>query len=197
MAQGVRTEVQALLKLTHEQRACQGEILGHLENIINDTAQLPDVSIRIQAFARKLQKDNAETRRLIADIATDVRKLHGPVTVFSDPFVTLDKLYIRPEAVFQRVHIEEFSGREWLMAKVDEFLTTHKSGLFVLVGQAGVGKTSFLANLVHKRATCYRVWLYRNGVCSPLSGEMWRSVVVFVVLNSTLSDQNTCIRSCG
>lgn len=72
---------------------------------------------------------------------------------FSDDFSTLDDYYIRPDAVFQRVQIEEFMGREWLTAKVDAFLNdpNRKSGVFLLTGEAGVGKTTFLSHLVQQR----------------------------------------------
>lgn len=74
-------------------------------------------------------------------------------TYFTGSFETLDDLYVRPDAVFQRVHVQDFVGREWLTAKVDAFLNDEKrkSGVFLLVGEAGVGKTSFMAHLVTER----------------------------------------------
>ena len=75
------------------------------------------------------------------------------LTYFSDGFATLADYYVPPDAVFQRVRADEFVGRDWLTAKVDGFLNdpAHKSGAFVLVGEAGVGKTAFLAHLVRER----------------------------------------------
>lgn len=72
---------------------------------------------------------------------------------FSGRFTSLYDFYINPDAIFQRVRIDEFVGREWLAARVDEFLNDpkRKSGAFVLVGEAGVGKTAFLAHLVRER----------------------------------------------
>jgi hypothetical protein len=72
---------------------------------------------------------------------------------FGGDFATLDDLYVRPDAVFQRVRVQDFVGREWLTAKVDAFLNDEKrkSGVFLLVGEAGVGKTSFMAHLVTER----------------------------------------------
>ncbi len=74
-------------------------------------------------------------------------------TYFTGEFATLDDLYVRPDAVFQRVQVQDFVGREWLTAKVDAFLNDEKrkSGMFLLVGEAGVGKTSFMAHLVSER----------------------------------------------
>ncbi len=72
---------------------------------------------------------------------------------YSGSFATLDDYYIRPDAVFQRVRVDEFVGRDWLTAKVDAFLNDshNKSGIFLLIGEAGVGKTSFMAHLVKQR----------------------------------------------
>jgi hypothetical protein len=60
---------------------------------------------------------------------------------------------IQPDPIFQRVHLSEFVGREWLTAKVDGFLNDplHRSGVFVLTGEVGAGKTTFLAHLVQQR----------------------------------------------
>jgi hypothetical protein len=68
-------------------------------------------------------------------------------------FATLNDYYITPDAVFQRVRVDEFVGRDWLTAKVDFFLNDshNKSGIFLLVGEAGVGKTSFMGHLVKER----------------------------------------------
>ena len=56
-----------------------------------------------------------------------------------------------PESVFEKVRVDEFVGRAWLMEKVDAFLNDphHHSGVLLLEGVAGVGKTAFMAHLVH------------------------------------------------
>jgi hypothetical protein len=72
---------------------------------------------------------------------------------YSGDFVSLNEYYIPPDGVFQRVRVDEFVGRDWLTAKVDAFLNDpqRKSGAFLLIGDAGVGKTSFMAHLVKER----------------------------------------------
>ncbi|MBL0294944.1 MAG: ATP-binding protein [Saprospiraceae bacterium] len=72
---------------------------------------------------------------------------------YSGDFVSLNEYYIPPDGVFQRVRVDEFVGRDWLTAKVDAFLNdpNQKSGAFLLVGDAGVGKTAFMAHLVKER----------------------------------------------
>jgi hypothetical protein len=72
-------------------------------------------------------------------------------TYYSGNFNQLRDLYIPPDDVMQRVHVSEFVGREWLITEVDSFISKSKSGVFVLEGEAGVGKTSFLAYLVNTR----------------------------------------------
>ncbi len=72
---------------------------------------------------------------------------------YTGDFASLSEYYISPEPVFQRVRTDDFIGRDWLTAKVDAFLNdpNRKSGAFLLIGDAGVGKTSFMAHLVKER----------------------------------------------
>jgi hypothetical protein len=69
----------------------------------------------------------------------------------SGDYASLSDLYLPPEPVFRRVRLEEFSGREWLEADLDRFLSERDCGVWLLVGEAGVGKTTFLAHLVRER----------------------------------------------
>ena len=75
------------------------------------------------------------------------------VNYFTGEYVSLKEHYIPPDSVFQRVRTEDFVGRDWLTAQVDAFLNDpqRKSGAFLLIGDAGVGKTSFMAHLVKER----------------------------------------------
>jgi hypothetical protein len=68
-----------------------------------------------------------------------------------DRLVTIH--YLSPEPIFEQVQLQNFVGREWLDAKVDAFLHDrhHRSGVFVLTGEAGIGKTAYLAHLVRER----------------------------------------------
>lgn len=72
---------------------------------------------------------------------------------YTGDFASLAEYYISPESVFQRVRTDDFIGRDWLTTKVDAFLNdpNRKSGAFLLIGDAGVGKTSFMAHLVKER----------------------------------------------
>ncbi len=71
--------------------------------------------------------------------------------VFVGDYERLRDAYIPPWSVFERVRLDRFVGREWLVAEVDAFLRDHDRGLFVLEAAAGLGKTTFLAHLVKTR----------------------------------------------
>ncbi|MDY7075915.1 MAG: hypothetical protein SXV54_03225 [Chloroflexota bacterium] len=70
---------------------------------------------------------------------------------FTGEYERLRDAYIEPGPVFERVNLEHFVGREWLLAEVDAFLCDHDRGYFILEAEAGVGKTTFLAWLVQQR----------------------------------------------
>ncbi len=53
--------------------------------------------------------------------------------------------------VYRRVALEHFTGREWLVRKVDEFLEGADRGYLVIEAEAGLGKSTFLAWLARER----------------------------------------------
>lgn len=71
--------------------------------------------------------------------------------VFVGEYKRLQDAYIDPQQVFDRTGRLQFTGREWLLAEVDEFLNNNDRGYFVLEANAGLGKTAFLAWLVQER----------------------------------------------
>jgi hypothetical protein len=71
--------------------------------------------------------------------------------VFVGDYERLRDAYIHPWPVFERVNLDRFVGREWLLAEVDAFLCDHDRGYFILEAEAGLGKTTFLAWLVRER----------------------------------------------
>lgn len=75
----------------------------------------------------------------------------GPTLYFVNDYEPLQDAYIEPWSIFARTHLDHFSGREWLLDKVDSFLRTHDCGYFVLEAEAGLGKTTFLAWLARER----------------------------------------------
>ncbi|MEZ4726263.1 MAG: effector-associated domain EAD1-containing protein [Caldilineaceae bacterium] len=71
--------------------------------------------------------------------------------VFVGGYERLQDAYINPQSVFDRVDLAHFTGREWLLAKVDAFLQNYDRGYFILEANAGLGKTAFMAWLVKQR----------------------------------------------
>ena len=56
-----------------------------------------------------------------------------------------------PRAVFLAVGVEAFTGREWLVAGIDEFIAVNRCGYVFVEAEAGLGKTAFSAWLVKTR----------------------------------------------
>ena len=70
---------------------------------------------------------------------------------FVGDYQRLADAYLHPWPVFERVQLDRFTGRGWLASQVDDFLTCHDRGVFVLEAEAGLGKTAFLAHLARER----------------------------------------------
>jgi hypothetical protein len=127
-----------------------------------DSRALAQIAQNTEAIRQALESNYkaamAEAKRY-AQVVGNVSKStivigdHNVVTqVFlRGDYASLSDLYIPPNPVFERVRLAEFSGRAWLEAELDRFLSKHKRGVWLLEGEAGVGKTTFLAHLVQKR----------------------------------------------
>lgn len=106
----------------------------------------------VNQIARQSSVNISDSSNLVVygDIIGGDKNVHN---YFYGNFTSLDDYYIAPDSVYQRVKINEFVGREWLVSRIDAFLddATRTSGVFRIEGEAGVGKTSFLAHLVRER----------------------------------------------
>ncbi|MBI5955086.1 MAG: ATP-binding protein [Chloroflexi bacterium] len=131
---------------------------------------LPKLEAEIQKLSAELQRGLDEALKVAQNYQQATIRISGDVIgdgiiignnnqltinkyYYSGDFIALNEYYIPPDGVFQRVCVVEFVGREWLTAKVDAFLNdpNRKSGAFLLIGDAGVGKTAFMAHLVKER----------------------------------------------
>ena len=126
---------------------------------------LPNLEEKVDSLVRSLNyglEGALKQNEQYGGIVEEIRKLSDRIVeeknadktanfYFSGEFNSLFDLYIPPQPIFDRVHVNEFVGRQWLTDQVDEFLNTNKKGVLLLVGNAGVGKTAFLANLVKQR----------------------------------------------
>ncbi len=122
------------------------EMEGKLDAIVQELAQLREQAIKIAAsYEQTIQRVSIRGDYNI--VGSNNQVIYNQYLLGDTP----DDLYVRPDAVFQRVDIDHFAGREWLDARVDEFLQKNRSGVFLLVGEAGVGKTAFLAHLAQER----------------------------------------------
>ena len=127
-----------------------------------DSRALAQIAQNTEAIRQALESNYkaamAEAKRY-AQVVGNVSKStivagdHNVVTqiFLSGDYASLSDLYIPPDPVFKRVRLKDFIGREWLTADLDRFLSKHKCGVWLLEGEAGVGKTTFLAHLVQKR----------------------------------------------
>ena len=126
------------------------EDLLHFARLCLKTA--PDLDRRWVLDLFRTANLSAYTEQALAELG-----LNEPLAVSngasSGCTIALQEYCIRPDAVFQRVNLPEFVGREWLTAQVDAFLneSTRRSGALIVHGPVGVGKTTFLAHLVQQR----------------------------------------------
>jgi hypothetical protein len=65
--------------------------------------------------------------------------------------VPLEVARLDPARVFTDAEVEGFTGREWLIGELDEFLATRRCGYVWLEAEAGLGKTAVAAWLVRTR----------------------------------------------
>lgn len=55
------------------------------------------------------------------------------------------------QKLIDRLDLDHFTGRTWLVDEIDQFFRTEKNGYFVLEADAGLGKTTFCAWLARTR----------------------------------------------
>jgi len=70
---------------------------------------------------------------------------------FVGGYEPLKDCYIDPWSVYDRVRLDRFAGRDWLIREIDNFLRGHDRGYLVLEAEAGLGKTTLLAWLARNR----------------------------------------------
>ncbi|MFC8518098.1 hypothetical protein [Streptomyces sp. NPDC057257] len=91
---------------------------------------------------------------------------HGPVMtnpVFAGPATPLAVAVKSPLGIFNAVSLDSFTGREWLIAEIDEWLGRHDSGHLWIESEAGLGKTTLAAWLVRERGWFSHFARYTQG----------------------------------
>ncbi len=129
---------------------------AEIDKLTKELTRGLDAALKIaseyERIAIKVEGDIKDSNVILGDSnQINVSNIYN--TYYTGAFDRLNDFYVPPNGVFQRVRVDEFVGRDWLTAKVDAFLneTNRKSGAFLLIGEAGVGKTSFMAHLVKER----------------------------------------------
>ena len=70
---------------------------------------------------------------------------------FIGDYTRLRDAYITPWEIYDRLQVEHFVGRQWLLQAIDTFISQHDCGYIILEAEAGLGKTAFLAWLARQR----------------------------------------------
>jgi tetratricopeptide (TPR) repeat protein len=83
---------------------------------------------------------------------------HGPITVNFN-YGTFDGLrdaIFDPSSLAKTLDLRHFTGREWLIARIDDYIASHPKGGYVIIrAEAGVGKTTLAAHLAWTRPCAY------------------------------------------
>jgi hypothetical protein len=77
----------------------------------------------------------------------------APITIglFAGAFERLQDVCFDPAVLERDLDLARFTGREWLVSRIDEFITTRSRGYVIVQAEAGVGKSSLAAHLVGVR----------------------------------------------
>src|SRR5262249_18582888 len=158
-------------------------ILAGIVDVKSDTSAI--LSILKGGSIPSSQTNTAVGRDLIDNIL--ISGDHNKI--FIGEYERLRDAYVRPWQVFERVDLENFIGREWLLEKIDTFIGENDRGYFILEAEAGLGKTAFLAWLTRTRAYIHHfveLTPGRDGVATAL-----KSLAAQIVLSCHLSAYDT------
>jgi hypothetical protein len=72
-------------------------------------------------------------------------------TFFVGHYERLQDAYLDPQMLYRELGLDQFTGREWLVEKVDRFFARNSRGYLVIEADAGMGKSTFLAWLARQR----------------------------------------------
>ncbi len=138
-----RPEFQALF----DSRALD-TIAGHAAQMAEAVERLQRELAEVLVAATKYQVTIQRAQGLVLGDNATVSNVFQ--TYFDHDYATLQEYYLPPDGVFDRVRLDDFVGRTWVERQLDHFLDTHDRGAWLLVGEAGIGKTTFLAHLVRE-----------------------------------------------
>jgi hypothetical protein len=70
---------------------------------------------------------------------------------FVGQYERLADAYLNPRALYRELQLDRFTGRRWLLQAIDDFIASVDRGYIVIEGEAGVGKTAFMAWVARER----------------------------------------------
>jgi hypothetical protein len=88
------------------------------------------------------------------------RDIRGPVTITVQPgaFDRLRDAIFDPRPLAQTLDLTRFTGRQWLIDRIDGYMSSHTKGYVVVQGEAGVGRAELVnpfetVDIGNRRAT--------------------------------------------
>jgi hypothetical protein len=112
----------------------------------------------------------SDRRWVLGPGAVGARTIKGPVTteitVEGGVRDRLGDAIFDPSSLYEVLGLARFTGRTGLIAKIDAYLATHRSGYVLIRGEAGVGKSTLAAYLVWSRY-CVHHFTRIEGARSP------------------------------
>ena len=81
------------------------------------------------------------------------RNYFAPVTqyLFSGVFERLQDVCFDPTPLTRDLDLARFTGREWLIKRIDDFIKNRQRGYVIIQAEAGVGKSTLIAHLAGTR----------------------------------------------
>lgn len=87
----------------------------------------------------------------------------APANIFVGESERLRDVYFDTSTLVRDLDLARFTGREWLIERIDEFISTHTRGYVLVLAEAGVGKSSLAAHLALSRSWIHHFTLLRGG----------------------------------
>ena len=139
-----------------------------------------------RSFDQHNQTVNGPQTNIAGDVYGPVLSgiFYGPVNLFTtSQYADLRRKLIDIAPILERVRLDRFVGRDFVVTALDKFLTEKRCGYFRLVGQPGIGKTTLLAHLVKERGYLHHFVDRSQGITSLVTALENLSAQVIAVYN--------------
>jgi len=102
-----------------------------------------------------------------------------------DPPAELERHIIKSASLIAE-RTRGFVGRDFVFNRIDECISSHTSGYFLLLGEPGIGKTSIIAKLVRRRCLPHHFIVHSLPKTTRISGFM-RNICSQLIIDNHLS----------